>query len=586
MLQEMGFSNEQAVNALKSTGNDLTRAIAFLFGEEEIQATETPLPSKPEVDQKVQVSNPQEIPQFLTQTGSGEAMEMAAMGDLYYNEYAMNYEEDVGSMDSTNRGDKENSPAESQGEYGESSISAKDFGPNIKGEGHLFPVIVASSPDYQIWVSLLMILSNYQPFADTILSEEDATGALRELQHIIYFVQNFERSNRWYISADKFFTELAVDSDEFMDEDAVLNIYEQLMQLHPGLALVLRSWVESTEEDIVKDLTVLEVYTDTRRPTLYHTLNELFWQKNFSKFGVVKYKDVAPVVTFHLVGDDHGFTIPFEIQELVYPEIYSDKASDAVRKEVENMQLAKGELEKSRKLTMDWTIFEGKRIDSLLRQSAKSIDAIDSSSAGDLVELAEELEALRLKEREVGRGLQELASGNELGSYTRVISTVEDLQRYDLLGVICSDRKYYMRLEEDKWVEMNDGVFVDFEDIQSDINNLTRQALNSVTFIYGATNLHEKSHNLARATQPRSAFQEPVGSRNEARAPSQDLVSETEVVEDADPLDGVKSTSEDDVDDLKSGEVRSHVKCQDKAAGRTPLETEFLQGEHEAAQNI
>lgn len=577
MLHEMGFSNEQAVSALELTGNDVTRAIAYLFGEEEILVSDTPRAelSEMETNQTVQVSNPQEIPEFLNQGGSGEATETVAIESIYNNEYSSDYVDDISSMDNTSNGGKKSHVKKQDYTVSPKVVSEKDFGPNIKSEGHLFPVIVSTSDECQIMVSLLMVLSKYSPFVDALLEEKEAMGALRELQRIIYFVINFDRSKRWYINADKFFAEFNVDMVELDDEDVILNIYEQLMKLHPGLAHILRSWVESVEEEIVKDLTVLEIYNDTRRSTLYQSLNELFWQKNFSKVGDVKYKEIAPVVTFHLAADDGGFTTPFELEEFVYPEIYSDKGSSAVQKQVEKMESARGELEKVRRKTMDLTIFEGKHIDSLLRQTSRSIKSVDSGSAVDLTDLADQIWALRMKENETSKCLQEVALGSELEHYTTVIDGHNSLQRYSLIGVICFGHKSYMRAEN-KWVEIDERALVDFDAIRLEVKNLTRGALNAVTLIYGA----------ARAQQIED------GAKTHDKFPQEFLIFNKEAAGNLETLTAEKPiskpivTSKAPEDELLTAIAKTLAKRQDISTGRTALELEFLQDEHEAAQYI
>ncbi|EEQ39496.1 UBA/TS-N domain family protein [Clavispora lusitaniae] len=485
MLQEMGFSNEQAITALRATGHDLTRAIAYLFGEEESKDLAPPTNAiDTSREDTVNISNPQELPDFLSQNVSGEASEIMPMGDSYHDEYSTRYEEDVQAMESGSLPDKENKVVYSSDDSSLEDMPFNGLGPNIKQEGHLFPIIVSSSSRYKIWVALLMILVKYPPFVEAVLSENNSTGFLRELQRIVYFVQNFHRSKRYYISADELFETLSDESEDYTDEDAVLNIYEQLIQYHEGLATVLRSWVESLEEEVTKDISVLEIYSDARRPTLYHNLNELFWQESFSKLGVVKYKSVAPIVTYQLVGDDQGYATPFEMDEYVYPEIYSDIALEEVKKDVEAMKQAKSDITKSRQRTMNLTLFEGKRIESLLNQTASVLEPHDEASSKDLRSVIKDLSDLRIKEAGIEQKLQQVSSGYELGHFDNVIKSVPDMRRYSLLGVI-AEGKYYMRVE-DTWVQMEDGIFVDFEDIQADVNNLTRNASNSVTLIYAA----------------------------------------------------------------------------------------------------
>lgn len=395
-LQEMGFSQDQAVEALKYTHGDLTKAIAYLFGEVDdpkpatgagTEASPYVVEASPVRDYDlVNVSNPQDLPDFLGQYASNEAMETPRVEhyptydeypsqqglDQYLRQYPGQYpgqysapRSSLNDLDSNMDMDVAASPE-------------ADFGPNHKTEGHLFPVIVSGKARHQYWVPLVAILAQFAPFADAVLTEEHPSPFLEQVQRLVYFVRHFSASSRYYVRADELVETLPPLQlgDDYLDEEVILNAYEHLMAEHQPLREVLESLVESVEENISKELTVLEMDADTRRTNLYRTLNELFWQKGFAKLGLIKYKRVAPLVTYQLVGDSSGYMAPFELQETVYPEVYSERAQTAVKREVEQMQRAENELQAVTRRVMGLNFFEGKKIASLLRQASDGLAAV------------------------------------------------------------------------------------------------------------------------------------------------------------------------------------------------------------------
>lgn len=486
-LAEMGFSREQASEALEATHNDLTKAIAFLFGEvEDTKGKGTEISpfivdSAPQQSyDSVSVSNPEDLPDFLGQYASLEASEIPRPTEYELSEL-VEYGKDYGHS------------YEPENTYGESNYANEDSdgaedseaetGLNVKGPGNLFPVILAKrSGQHKYWVPLLSILSQYAPFARKLMLFEETTPLIQEIQRIVYFVQNFRHSKRWYVSTSELFR-LLLDSDEMMfDEEVVLNIYENIMSQEEELRAYFESLVESVEEEICKEITVLEIDSDTRRRTLYQTLNELFWQKGFTKLGLIKYQKVAPIVTYQLVGDDGTFATPFDLQEVVYPEIYSDKALKHVREEVDLVEQAENDRRAAGRRLMELNFFEGKKVAGLLRQSAATLGP-ESDASTDLAQLCEQMDHLRAKNVDIQANLRIEALGAELGTYDRVVAAIPDLRPYRLLGVIFSDSRYYFR-RNGVWVRMEGGVFVDFEEVQADVAHYTRHGSHPVTFIY------------------------------------------------------------------------------------------------------
>lgn len=493
----MGFTHDQAADALKNCGNDLTKAIAYLFGEVEepkgtgTQASPYIVDTMP-VDSydSVQVSNPQDLPDFLGQYTSSEAMEAATMADRYPS---------VGYDYSTHEEARIERPASSQSSGSSMDIAAEiedntepDYGPNVKTEGHLFPKVVISKPNLQYWVALVNMLARFAPFADPVLAEENPTPFIAELQRLVYYIRNFRDSSRWYISADELAAALPSDynDEDYFGDEVILGAFEQIKSELELLSPVFESFVESVEEQLCKDLMVLEIDADVRRSNLYHTLNVLFWEKNFVKFGQIKYKEVAPLVTYQLIGDSTSYSVPFELQETIYPEVYSDKALLAVENEVKKMREAETSLQQVSRNLMDLNVFEGKRITSLLRQSTQALDRASKEvpeicdARDDLAQLTHGLDLARTTELGQQTEIRRQAAGEELGKYEKIAGEC-NLQPYQLLGVILSEAHYYVRLDFDSYLRMDEQIVVDFEDVASIVEQMTRRDNHLVTLMYG-----------------------------------------------------------------------------------------------------
>lgn len=490
-LMEMGFTAAQAQEALSATGNDLTKAIAFLFGEvEEPQGSGTEqLPfavdPQPASYGTVSVKNPQDVPEFLSQYASSEAIEGPGY-DTKYDEY------NNSSFDSLPVKPAEE-PRETQPLLGDDignleleKASLEDiYGPNVKGE-QTVPVVVAESAAARCWVPLIHILAYFPPFVRAVLENEYELPFMRELQRLVYFVQHFELSKRWYISADALALHLPAEfqSSFYMDEEAVLSMVELLMLSAPALRPIFESLVESVDEGISKDLTVLEIDLDQPGRTLYEKLNELFWQQGFAKLGCVKYSLVAPAVSYQLVGEEYAYAAPFELQETMYPEIYSDVALELVQAQVDEMHAAEGELREATRQLMDLNFFEGKRLDSLLRQSARAVSG--ASAGADLLALAGQLDSVRAREVAQQAQLKAQALPQQLAQFERVVAQVPQLQPYVLYGVIVSERRYYVRVH-DTWLRMDDAVAVDFDQVREDVQDVSRRGPHLITLMYGAS---------------------------------------------------------------------------------------------------
>lgn len=562
-LMEMGFARDQAINALEATNNDLNKAIAFLFGEvddNQGDGTESaPIDVDSQIDNSsragpydnypqstISIRNPQDVPDFLSSNDS------APKRPAYHGSH--------GSFPSNltefiEHRYPNNPPQDSDSEdVNMDTDSSEDIGPNIKGPGHLTPIILSRIPGYRYWTPILSILVRNREFVSAVMasddfskrsfekrtseeeveseveeqnseekrnSEEDNGGSskensskessnesfsgqsskksfseaklseqstfLQELKKIIQFVVDFDKSTEWYICADELLKKIPASlmSDEYMmsEEEVLVNVFRCLMEKVPRTRPLLESFVESTEEEISKDLSVVEIDIDTRKTNVYETLNELFWQRGFTKLGLIKYQKIAPIVTLHLMGDESMYGVPFQVDEEFYPEIYGEKALLRIQEEVKRMEAADVERRKVSKELMDLNVFEGKRLSSLLRQSTEIVGQVSKEAGDDLRGFSEKLNDLRNENVKKQRELSEIMQGKRLQNFHEVIRDVGNLQKYTLKGVIFSESFYYIR-DNGIWMKMDNGEIVDFDQVSSDVSMFTRKPTQAVTLVY------------------------------------------------------------------------------------------------------
>ncbi|PSK35366.1 hypothetical protein C7M61_004611 [Candidozyma pseudohaemuli] len=505
---EMGFPREEALSALKATGHDPNKAIAYLFGElqdpqgqgtenEPIEIDSEPKPQNQYDTVDVQV--PQDLPEFLGQYAQNPESQNTATAPppvpsaprpqiSQFSQPLVDFIE-VGRSEPMSSED-EGVLANRYNAISDSDSDSESL-PNIKTEGHLAPQLRKKIPGYRYWVPVLAALCQNKRFADVVLLVEgdDVSAFVEELQKIVKFVQNFRQSQEWYVLVDDLLRNVSsTGQDDALspEEEAIGNIYKELVEAIPQLGEVLNSNVESIEEEISNELNLLELDLDVRKLSLYLTLNEQFWGQNFERLGVVKYRSVAPIVTIHLMDDDDNTLHPLFLREIFYPEVYSDKALEQVQKHVASAQQADHERRAISRNLIDLNFFEGKRLGPLLRQATAMLKPAHEEASEDLGNLAEQVETLR--EQQVDRQSEAQSTihsvQQQMADFAGVILETPLLNKYRLQGVIMNDRWYYFR-QRDVWVKMEDAELIDFEQVEADVYNCTRNGTQPVTLLYG-----------------------------------------------------------------------------------------------------
>ncbi|GEQ72177.1 hypothetical protein JCM33374_g5863 [Metschnikowia sp. JCM 33374] len=501
MLQEMGFSESQAQEALAASGYELNKAIAYLFGEVEGSAGAGTQQSPFEVESaqndqldSVSISNPHEIPDFLGSYASNMPLDEVRHYDRPMSSDSFDHStESLRIRDETFKENLAEAPVSSYSSSMSTSSSEADipgsfldeeYPENVKTDLQNVPVILSKQRDLRCWVPLLLILAHSGSFAKPILESASDVPFVQEVQRMVYFVQNFDNSKRWYHSMDELASQLEYEAPRgsYHDEEMVLNMIEYMMKKEPALRPVFESLVHSSDEEVNKELTVLEIESDSRASTLYDKLNELFWQQDFEYLGRIKYTSVAPIVTYQVIADGHSSCVPFQLQEVVYPEIYSDKALGRVREELHSMKKAEMDYQTSTRKLMDLNFFEGKKIDGLLSQTAAALSETNSDAADNILDLGKLIQDCRVVEIENQDRAKIDSSSQKLFSFEEIIRDVPELRPYKLIGVIFSESKYLLRVK-DAWIDMEVGVTIDFTSVRSIVESCRGPHL--ITLVYG-----------------------------------------------------------------------------------------------------
>lgn len=482
-LQEMGFLSLQATEALQASNNDLTRAIAYLFGEvgDNTGAGTEQSPylvndSAMQSAQSVPLTNPEAVPEFLGLYPLDVQIESPAESDSEMNPDTNTFEvthHDTVSMVAGLDSDSMMLTDEPAG-----------LPPNVK-DGQQVPVLITQKAHLKPWVPLLSVMCSNSHFAKAVLESPETLPFATEMKNLCYFVQNFRESKRWYYVIDVLADEISAAqfTNSANDEELPLAVIEHLMQQIPETKAVFESMVESCDEDFTKELTVLEIEPDSRAPTLYESLNELFWLKNFESLGDIKYKHVAPIVVYQLVSEHSLSEAPFRLEPTIYPEIYSEKAIDAIRRELLEMTDAKAQYRTLCQKLMDLNFFEGKKVEALLKHASNAMSAANSGASEDLDRLLLLLQRLREAEQRLQGEHRERGLGAGLRLYRLVIAEVPGLRRYDLVGVLLAGLQHYV-FRDGSWHDSTDGSTVAYDHVQEHVTRYLDKR--HITLVYGA----------------------------------------------------------------------------------------------------
>lgn len=598
-LMDMGFSREEASEALAKSGNDSERAVAFLFGE----GTEDSQPQEPmpanynstsntgnemvKYEDTVAIRNPQDIPAFLSGVNS-----MDYAGSNQYDSQVFEtpeYDYQYNEFQSSDSSIFETGILEQSGNFerqrGTPPVILPTHANSI--ENCIVPILMIFSQLKRFEAILFENTSfgewvyNQDWFKQKLLIEPPQDSNVKtytfhaELQRMIAFLSNL--SERAFITSDNLVLDFASDLRSSMSypsgedvEECIKRFYISLNDLNPKFDGLFKSVVESTMEDARNDFYSFVIDSESRRANMYESLNSLFWTDD-DNIGSIRFVEVAPVLTFQLYGDEDSYQVePFEIQEEFYPEIYSDKYAELIN----NLHQQRKDITQDRmRITneiMSINAFEGKIVRSFLTMS---IDHLKSSGKEEESEDLQNLKTNIVDMRtDLTSKLGELNATYTKLDYTKYENILHHIsesglpqpKRYILLGAIVSDTNYFFK---SKMLNNNDeGWFfirpihsqshsstiidyavesIDFEGVQTYISEHTKDSAKQVVLLYGQQDLYDEDIEIEYPEPIRKFFEQDNAALRrllqDLKAQSSD--SDDDVVEQNEPLDVGAGTS-------------------------------------------
>lgn len=481
-LQEMGFSQEQAANALKVSNNVLEVAIAHLFGEPVEQPQEnkenTQLVPYNEND-TVQISNPLDIPKFPSYRETPTSSN-GGWSEIQDEELIENYEDeddndnDDDLVDQWTNNSKQAS-SETIFDYPQAFTRLTEMPPCVLPKvtgtlqsclislivtlsqiGELRNVFFSKDFDYgfdENWYTPTTELTVETPEK---FKDNSFYSFVVEIQRIFGFLSP-KVSNRSFISGKNLFKSLpedfAIDDDDW--EDVIKKVHRYIALgsesiLDKDLTLVFLSQVESNGEETT-DLSILQIEYEARNLNLQASLNSLIWNSElnpvFTKLGLL--------LTIQMFGgdeddDDDGRcqALSFEIPEYFYPGIFTSTYQEIIAKMNQKKLNATKERSSITTKLLGFSSFEGKKIKKILQNSIDYLATTDSKEAhDDLKRLSEKVqnESLALNDRLKFVNQEYLKMDVKNPDNILEIIEKEDLpppEKYYLTSVIISDSEY------------------------------------------------------------------------------------------------------------------------------------------------
>lgn len=407
-LLEMGFTREQACEALEKCNNDVETALGYLFDDNATTAvheettTYGPSTQPIELDSSSGSSNRSQgqttpFSQSPPQTG-GIVIddEIRQKIQPQYNEYSIF--QDVSKF---------------------------------KREPFLPAMLIPNAPQYleAFFAHFIVILHQIPSFRNAILEPsvnlgtfhpnwfkgaqwtENKDSFLSVLQKYMAFLdgnsQRFFASTRLLLSCLPKETGMAMGEIESL-EDFIPCFYNSIrmevakVDKSDGLAKVFQTLIFYAEFNHSVDDSAFLIEAENARSTLYETLHELLWKSDFSALGQVYLTDISDVVTIPLAANIEernpvGVKVPGEF----YPQIYTQQYEPLMRSTLKHFQDVKAQASSIDKQIMALTVHGGKRnltvIDSSIKHLRSVVDKLNRKSGSDDVDDVDGVEEAKLQ---------------------------------------------------------------------------------------------------------------------------------------------------------------------------------------------
>ncbi|CUM49942.1 uncharacterized protein AC631_00852 [Debaryomyces fabryi] len=542
-LTEMGFSEEQAVNALNITKNDVESAIAYLFEDPiEIDTPSTNDQLVPYND-SVNVLNPNDIPDLSLYQSVPQAYGSVSENVQYDEERTEEQHEDI-DFEHYEYFEK---PVETCILDNIESIQRDDEPPVILNkrsgflENYYIPIITILAQLGEVKSAFLKPLeydleydSNWavgKPQNISIPSnldelKESSYKFFIELQKVIGFLEG--QSERSFISGDNLIANLPNDMKKRLVNNRIETVDELLPKLYESLKnnydtmfgndvvvdRLFKSSVESVNEELINNIFTFDVDVEYRHKSLYESFNELFWGTELEMLGNVRLIDTSKILTIQLVGDEDSYAdTNFQVDEIFYPELYSSEYYPIVS-EMNNKrnEIIKQRMKISNEI-MQLNSFEGKKVKGFLQTTIEYLKG-QNSDVRDLQELSDQIGNQKVKLSDNLDGLNELYSKLDVRNYENVLEKIRSKNikpptKYTLIGIVLSDTEYYYKYKGTSCWIYQKGIYssnniitdyeideLDFATIQQDILQYTSVGAKPMLLIYAAVDILDRSFNL------------------------------------------------------------------------------------------
>ncbi|RCK55739.1 UBA domain-containing protein RUP1 [Candida viswanathii] len=512
-LKEMGFTEEQATDALKASNNDLQLAIGHLFGDPISQPPPATVENKENTQivpysDTIQVTNPQDIPDF-TLLGDNSSS-TAEWGDFQQDSLPGAYEQtqtNSRSREVANDGDDDDDD-DDYDDYDDYSTNNRhidsrnsepietlyDIPLSFAREPDVSPAVLprATATLQSCLLSLLVSLSQITEFKQVYLSKDLNYGFHEnwfnpnteleievpeeyEDQKLYRFVVEVQRilgfltaaSKRAFISGENLYKSLPEDfvSDEDEWEDVIKKFYAHLATgakaiLGQDLSPFFLVEVECNDEERT-DLSILQIDFEARGTSLQEGFNSLFWSSDLNPV----FTKIGSLLTVQVFGDEDSYqTQPFEVPEFFYPGLYGKDYQSLIKKMDRKKLSSHKERSGITGRLMEFSSFEGKKIKKILQNSIDYFATTDEREAhDDLLKLTEKIksESVILNERLKALSQEYLKMDTTKPENILEVIEKEELlvpEKYVLTGVILSDSEYIYRAndltttDEEEWL--------------------------------------------------------------------------------------------------------------------------------------
>ncbi|EGV66449.1 hypothetical protein PSN45_002951 [Yamadazyma tenuis] len=458
-LTDMGFTEEQSRRALTLANNDVEKAIGFLVGE------------------SVEISNKEEVPDFtLLMSNQQNSFDSEVPAYEYSTSHIIAVSDDEGYEGAIDNSDS-TTP----------DITLQLPKPKPREDG-VPPVIVSPNPSrYDLVASAILTALLQIDEVKAKLKLPSESSFLTKLKGLIDEVETGEND---YVVSNLAFPE----DDSNTIEEFIPNIYDAITEEYEeefnddSLKVLVKSTVQTSEDEASQDISVIEIETDTRYSDIYDSLNELFWGKDLENLDNITFANIGSVLTFCYNGEDMAYyKTPMKLRDTIYPQVYSKELVPKLM-EMNNKftQLNHSKTELSNQL-MKLSIFQGKRISAFLSQSQDFLQ--DSSAKAKLSSLHEKLNEEKLK---LNKEMTDLLRSVDSYYIKNPANVTEGLKPYKAIFVGLNESEYfYFNKATDCWVSVSIGnnldfaqEFTDFETVKTIILERSRQRTIPFYIIY------------------------------------------------------------------------------------------------------